>query len=59
MIDTNFTADDDSQSFETPRKNNHNATALNAQVILESDALRYQQNNTTHRPCQKPPPPGK
>ena len=45
MIDTNVTVDDDSQSFETPGKK-HCKTEPMAQVLLGSDSIQHQQNNT-------------
>ena len=49
MTITNISADDDTQSFETPQKK-HSVNALSAQGFLGSKALQYQDNNTTHRP---------
>ena len=34
-------------------------TRTSHQVLLGSELLKYQENNTTHRPGQKPPQPGK
>ena len=55
----NMPVDDYDQSFETPRKNNHSFTEPRSQVLLGSESLQNQYNNTTHRPYQKLPPPGK
>ena len=45
-------------SLKRPQKN-HSVTAPSAQVLLGSESLQYQENNTTRRPGQKLPPPGK
>ena len=58
MAITNIYADDDAQSFETP-KINHSVTAPRAQVLSEPGSLKYQYNNTTSRPGQKLLTPGK
>ena len=47
MLDNNATVDDDSQYFETTRKNNHSATAKISQVLLGYDPLQFQHNSTT------------
>ena len=47
MLDKNATVDDDSRYFETPRKNNHSATATSYQVLLVSDTLKCKHNTTT------------
>ena len=59
MLDKNVTVDDDSQLFEIPRKKNHSDTAIDAQVLLGSDSLLCQHNDTTHRTGKKIPPSGK
>ena len=41
MLDTNVTVDDEWQSFETPRRHNHIATALIPQVPLGYDTPQY------------------
>ena len=59
MLNNNVTVDGDAQSFETPRKNNHDKTAICAQFLFNYDSLQYQQNSTTHSTCQKLPSSGK
>ena len=49
----NTSADDISQSFETPQKINHSVTEPHARVLLVSESLQYHDNNTTYRPGQK------
>ena len=48
MLDTNVTVDYNSQLFLTPRRRNHGATEISAQVLLRSDSLQYKLNNTTY-----------
>ena len=56
---TNIYVDENEQFFETPPKTNHSVTVQISQVLLVSKSLKYQDNNTAHRPGQKPPPSGK
>ena len=59
MLDLNVTVDDKSQSFYTPRKYNHSATASNVHIPLGYDTMKFKQNITTHMKRQKLTPPGK
>ena len=55
-MNINIYVDEDAQSFETPIFLN-SVTAPSPQVLLVSQSLQYQHNNTAHRPGQKLPPP--
>ena len=53
MLDTNATADDDSQYFKTPRQQNISENSPITQVTLGYDTLKCNQNITTHITRQK------
>ena len=58
MFDKNVTVDDETHYFESLRGKNHVAASICAQVVLISDSLQVQHNNTINRTGQKFPPSG-
>ena len=55
MTITNISVGDDARLFETPQ-NNHIFTVPRAHILLGSESLQYQDNDTTRRHIQKLPP---